>query len=175
MLIFGIGCGIYISRNYDSFFPKFDNFNIDKNCNITYSKHIEACGIDAEFVENYYIALQAFLGATSINEKVKIYVAKTGENGSIGFAGGVEVVGVYYNIFFKPDVVIFDGQESVLIHELTHVFFRHMKMPHKDEAFAQIVVSRIYGHMNEIFLQDKLLLLSAVFKELINDAWQENN
>jgi len=112
------GCAYRIDLN------KFEFKSTQK----TESAHIIAYGVPASEIEPYYLALRSFFEAYYVNKKVKVYKAIPDHNGIIGSMGGMSFLGIYRKSkFFGTDVIVYNGEELVLIHELTHFFYYRMK------------------------------------------------
>lgn len=103
------------------------------------TEHIIGYGIDINNAEALYKFLQAFFEVYYVDEKVKIYKANPKWGTAIEHNGIVPYDGIYReSIFFGPDVIIYNGDDLTLLHELSHFFYHHMKRSHRDELFARL-------------------------------------
>ena len=101
----------------------------------TESKHTIAYNVDSKYTEKIYIRVRNQIGTIYINDKVKIVnVEQKLTDGSIGFVGKDEIVGLY-----TQNIIYYDGTEITLEHELAHFFYEKMKDKDRSEMFAQAV------------------------------------
>lgn len=111
---------------------------ISTEAEVTY--HTVAYGVSGEKTEQAYLLVQKAFGAEYVRNKVHIYVARPKyPAGQIGedTINNIRYYGVFKRNFpFGKDVIIYDGNDFVLLHELAHFFYSHMKQHHRDEIFA---------------------------------------
>lgn len=130
------------------------------------SYHVVGYGVDIEKAEGYYTGLKNMLGANYVNRKVYIYRANPKySDGQIGKEAiyGIRYYGAYkQDVITGRDVIVYDGNDSTLIHELTHFFYNHMNRTHQDEAFAYINTAYINLLNSQQQLMQMMKLIAAM-------------
>jgi len=124
--------------------------------------HIISYAADAETAEQMYGVLKKFFSADKVNSKVRIYLAETLDDPptAIGkFYNGRYHAGVNLDKLIGKDIIIYNGDEWVLFHELVHFFYNHMRNAHNNEAMAQITT-------NLFQLQTKHKSLKEAYNEI---------
>lgn len=109
------------------------------------SNHIVGYGVDIKKAESFYMGLRTMLGATYVNRKVYIYRANPKyPDGQIGEEAihGIKYYGAYKkDVITGRDVIVYNGSDETLTHELVHFFYNHMNSTHADEDFAYITTA----------------------------------
>lgn len=99
------------------------------------SLHTIAYNVDSKYTEKIYLKVRNELGVIYVNDEVKIVnVSEKMKDGSIGFVGKEEILGLY-----TQNIIYYDGTETVLEHELAHFFYEKMKDKDRSEMFAQAI------------------------------------
>jgi len=111
------------------------------------SYHVIGYGVDIERAETFYVNLRTMLGATYVNRKVYIYRANPqygdGQIGEEPF-NGLRYYGAYkQDVITGRDVIVYNGTDETLVHELVHFFYNHMKRAHADEVFAYLTTAYV--------------------------------
>lgn len=135
------------------------------------SKHVVSYGVDPLKVEDYYKTFQIFFNAKNINATVYVYACKP--QFPKGQIGKDPLTGVLYYGAFKTnvpdgkDIIVYNGDDTILIHEMVHFFFRHMNRYDQSEMLAQLTV-KYFGLSIELVtiarLTEKLKVLSENLK-----------
>lgn len=158
----------------------YQDFGIDLSYHdiVTYEptegEHVIAYGVDIEKAEQFYLFIRDFLGAAYVGEKVKIYRAHPKfANGAIGNKSRIgEYVGIYRkSLVYGEDIIVYNGDDTTLLHELSHFFYNHMRGYHKDEAFAQL--TERYIVMENTYRN--LIKIMSIISELKNEKNQMLN
>ena len=69
---------------------------------------------------------------------------------------GTYFIGIYrQSNTFRKDVIVYNGQDLVLIHELAHFFDAHMKQNDRAEDFAYLVERSITTYKIDQAMRDK--------------------
>ena len=106
----------------------------------TVSVHVTAYGVPAETVEFYYTSIRSFLACSEINNHVTVYLVKPDFDRSIGSILGHKIYGAFRKSYTgREDIIIYNGNDEVLSHEMSHFFYSHMNNSERDEDFAQLV------------------------------------
>lgn len=141
------------------------------------TEHIIGYGIDVEKAEAIYKSVQRFLSAKYANPRVKIYLANTLDNNtnSIGYLyTGVHYTGINLHKPIGTDIIIYNGEDWILFHELVHLFFNSMKREHRTEALAQTSTKLVQLRFknqelqkacNEIYQKYRARILSEIFQK----------
>jgi hypothetical protein len=137
------------------------------------SAHIIGYGVDINKAERVYQFLRNRFGAQYVNDKVIIYQAKPMDgpfDTAIGQIGGYYFNGTYREKFlFGYDIIVYNGKDSTLIHELTHFFFHHMKLRQSDELFAQINVDLLELQQEHMSLARMCQAVAQAFSEHLKE------
>jgi hypothetical protein len=156
-ILFGVWAAfIYVNPNF-SMRMDLSVFSINTH-SITESQHTVAYGVDAKHTEKMYTAVRAYLGVLYVNDKVKIYLAQPKySNGAIGqLSNGLLFIGIYrQSATFRKDVIVYNGEDLVLIHELAHFFDAHMKSNDRAEDFAYLVERSMTIYKLDEAMRDK--------------------
>ena len=141
------------------------------------TEHIIGYGIDVEKAEGIYKSVQRFFSADYTNPKVKIYLANTikQDTKSIGkFYTGIYYLGINLHKLAGTDIIIYNGEDWVLFHELVHLFFNNMKRAHRNEALAQVSTKfvqlqfknqQLQKACNEIYQKYRARIFSEILKK----------
>lgn len=103
------------------------------------STHVTVQNDSVEEVEKEYIKVRQLLNLGHINDKVIVIKADANEFGIIGTCDGDEVYGVYNN-----NIIVYNGEQSTLQHELAHFFFDKLRDSQQSESFAQSIEGIFY-------------------------------
>lgn len=140
------------------------------------TEHIIAYGADAETAEEMYKSIRRLFSANKVNHKVRIYLAipLEGKGKAIGkFPNGTYYVGLNLDKLIGKDIIIYNGEEWVLFHELVHFFYNHIKKAHSNEALAQFTTNFVklntkyellQGAYNEIYTKYRARILSEIYE-----------
>ena len=140
------------------------------------TEHIISYAADAEMAEQMYGVLKKFFSADKVNGKVRIYLAKALNDPPLAigkFYNGTYYAGVNLDKLVGKDIIIYNGEEWVLFHELVHFFYNHMKNAHNNEAMAQVTTSlfklqtehkSLEGAYNEIYAKYRARILSEIYE-----------
>ena len=156
-----VGYLVYTNKNHEYHLDK-SKFAVDQNCEITVSEHIIACGLEAEDAERLYAFVWQMLGLRPVPVKIELYKIKPNSFGAIGYLGGAPINGLYRPGKVFNDVIMYNGNVYVLIHEFAHYFFEHSNFSQRTEMFAQAIE-------NLVMLRDTQTTLVALYRKLASD------
>jgi hypothetical protein len=165
MLLFAVIKPTYTVENVS---PATQSLDLSKfkmvECTPQIGVYTETCGVSSKLADSVYWNVREFLGTTSVSDPIKIYVAKPIVFTGIGYYDGVLINGAYLN-----NVIVYNGNIYILIHEMAHHFYRHKEPRQQEEIYARLVELHFILTDNNRFLSEQNNELQELLKDKVRN------